>query len=100
MNSGKINGSAKKSGGLYYLDVGSASQLPSKPISSCFESFLVLNNNDDDVMLWHLRLGHPSFRYLKHLFPKLFHNKNFSLFKFEACEFAKHHRSQFPNTAL
>lgn len=47
-------------------------------------------------MLWHLRLGHPSFRYLKHLFPKLFHNKNFSLLKCEACEFAKHHRSQFP----
>jgi len=45
---------------------------------------------------WHLRLGHPSFRYLKHLFPKLFHNKNFSLLKCEACEFAKHHRSQFP----
>ena len=93
MNSGKIIGSAKESGGIYYHDIGSASQLPSKTISSCFESFLVLNNNDDVVMLWHLRLGHPSFRYLKHLFFKLFHNKNFSLFKCEACELAKHHRS-------
>ena len=95
LNSGKMIGSAKESGGLYYLDIGSASQLPSKTISSCFESFSVLNNEDDNIMVWHLRLGHPSFRYLKHLFPKIFHNKNFSSFKCEACEFAKHHRSQF-----
>jgi len=66
----------------------------SKPISSFFESSFVPNN--DDVMLWHLRLGHPSFCYLKHLFPKLFYNKDMSMFKCEACEFAKHHRSHFP----
>ncbi|XP_058775888.1 ATP-dependent RNA helicase DBP2-like [Vicia villosa] len=30
LNSGKMIGSAKESGGLYYLDIGSASQLPSK----------------------------------------------------------------------
>ncbi|KAI5409935.1 hypothetical protein KIW84_055407 [Lathyrus oleraceus] len=34
---GKMIGSAKESGGLYYLDIGSASQLPSKTISSYFE---------------------------------------------------------------
>ncbi|KAI5427992.1 hypothetical protein KIW84_033125 [Lathyrus oleraceus] len=28
LNSGKMIGSAKKSGGLYYLNIGSASQLP------------------------------------------------------------------------
>jgi hypothetical protein len=96
LNSGKMIGTAKESGGLYYFDIEPQSQLPSKPISSCFESFLVLNNNDDDVMLWHSRLGHPSFPYLKHLFPKLFRNKDLSLLKCEACEFAKHHRSHFP----
>jgi hypothetical protein len=95
LNSGKMIGSAEESGGLYYFDIGSASQLPSETISSCFESFSVLNNNDDNIMLWHLRLGHPSFPYLKHLFPKLFRNKDISLFKCEACEFAKHHRSHF-----
>ena len=26
----------------------------------------------DQIMLWHNRLGHPSFFYLKHLFPGLF----------------------------
>ncbi|CAJ2666701.1 unnamed protein product [Trifolium pratense] len=96
LNSGKMIGSAKESGGLYYFDIEPESQLPSKPISSCFESFLVLNNNNDDVMLWHSRLGHPSFPYLKHLFPELFRNKDLSLFKCEACEFAKHQRSHFP----
>jgi hypothetical protein len=95
LNSGKMIGSAKESGGLYYFDIGSESQSPSKPISINFESFFALNN-DDNVMLWHLRLGHPSFRYLKYLFPKLFHNKDLSFFNCEACEFAKHHRSSFP----
>ncbi|CAJ2666494.1 unnamed protein product [Trifolium pratense] len=95
LNSGKMIGSAEESGGLYYFDIGSTSQLPSETISSCFESFSVLNNHDDNIMLWHLRLGHPSFPYLKHLFPKLFRNKDISLFKCEACEFAKHHRSHF-----
>ncbi|KAI5430198.1 hypothetical protein KIW84_034683 [Lathyrus oleraceus] len=47
---GKMIGSAKESRGLYYLDIGSASQLPSKTISSCFESFSVLNNKDDNIM--------------------------------------------------
>ncbi|KAI5386623.1 hypothetical protein KIW84_072959 [Lathyrus oleraceus] len=50
LNSGKMIGSAKESGGLYYLDIGSASQLPSKTISSYFESFSVLNNKDDNIM--------------------------------------------------
>ena len=26
----------------------------------------------DRIMLWNLRLGHPSFSYLKHLFPGIF----------------------------
>ncbi|KAI5417529.1 hypothetical protein KIW84_042222 [Lathyrus oleraceus] len=51
LNSGKMISSAKESGGLYYLDIGSASQLPSKTISSCFESFSVLNNEDDNIMV-------------------------------------------------
>jgi hypothetical protein len=31
-------------------------------------------------MLWHLRLGHPSFKYLKALFRKLFERKDISSF--------------------
>ena len=46
-------------------------------------------------MLWHYRLGHPNFHYLRHLFLKLFINKNPSLFQCEICEFAKHRRTSF-----
>jgi len=47
-------------------------------------------------MLWHLRLGHPSFKYLKALFPIFFEGKDISSFQCEVCEFAKHHRNSFP----
>ena len=46
-------------------------------------------------MLWHYRLGHPNFHYLKHLLPNLFQNKNPSSLQCEFCELAKHHRSSF-----
>ena len=32
------------------------------------QSLDVINANDDEIMLQHLRLGRPSFRYLKHFF--------------------------------
>ena len=47
-------------------------------------------------MIWHYRLGHPNFHYLKHLFPSLFKNKSPSSFQCEVCELAKHHCSVFP----
>lgn len=40
------------------------------------QSLDVFNANDDEIMLRHLRLGHPSFRYLKHFFPSLFSSKS------------------------
>ena len=46
-------------------------------------------------MLWHLRLGHLIFKYLKHLFPKLLGNRDPSLFRCEICEFGKHHSTSF-----
>ncbi|CAN1319888.1 Retrovirus-related Pol polyprotein from transposon TNT 1-94 [Linum perenne] len=47
-------------------------------------------------MLLHSRFGHPSFRYLKHLFPTLFKGVSLSDFKCDACHFAKDHRTVFP----
>lgn len=45
-------------------------------------------------------LGHPSFTYLKILFPLLFKkekiNKNPSDFQYETCELAKHHQKLRP----
>ena len=47
-------------------------------------------------MLWHFRLGHPNFHYLKYLIPSLFKNKDQSLFQCEICELSKNHCASFP----
>ena len=47
-------------------------------------------------MLWQHRLGHPSFPYLKQLFPSLFIDKNVNSFVCEICQFAKHTRVSYP----
>nr|KYP65820.1 hypothetical protein KK1_012088 [Cajanus cajan] len=39
-------------------------------IANGFFLNIFVSNNNEDIMLWHFWLGHPSFRYLKHLFPK------------------------------
>ena len=43
------------------------------------------------IWLWHNRLGYPSFRYLRCLFPDLFTKFNESDFKCESCIQAKSH---------
>ena len=44
---------------------------------------------------WHRRLGHPSFGYLKILFPSLFSNNTKSI-KCKTCIQEKNHRVTFP----
>ena len=89
-------GSAEQSGGFYYLEDEPKIRHQPGPISfSSVKSFLV-SNNKDDIMLWHLRLCYPSFKYLSSLFPKLFVEQDISSLQCEVCEFAKHHRSSFP----
>ena len=46
-----------------------------------------------DSLLWHCRLGHPSFAKLKETLPWL----SLSEFKCESCELGKHHRSSYPS---
>lgn len=46
-------------------------------------------------MIWHRRLGHPSFQYLNYLFPKLFKAIDCSKLHCDACHLAKDHRVTF-----
>ena len=46
-------------------------------------------------MQWHLRLGHHSFPYLRHLFPKLFEGVDYSKFQCESCHLSKDHCVKF-----
>ena len=46
-------------------------------------------------MLWHYRLGHPNFVYLRKLFPSLI-NKNSENLQCEVCQFSKHVRNSYP----
>jgi len=48
------------------------------------------------LWLWHRRLGHPSFGYLKILFPNLFTSNNEPI-KCETCIQVKNHRVTFPS---
>ena len=55
-----------------------------------------VNINEKEIWLWHRRLGHPSFTYMKHLFPDLFSQvKNFDD-KCKTCIIAKSHRVSYP----
>ena len=56
----------------------------------------IQDKNKREIWLWHRRLGHPSFGYLKKLFPSLFHKCNISDFLCETCVKAKIHRVVFP----
>ena len=89
---GKTISSAKQNEGLYFFEDGF--ELKGQAQSTCFKSLSVASKNK--IMLWHFKLGHLNFQYLKYLFSNLFLNKNPSSFQCEICELAKHHRSSFP----
>ncbi|CAN1248148.1 Retrovirus-related Pol polyprotein from transposon RE2 [Linum perenne] len=82
VSSGKMIGSAKMESGLYMLQEA--------PTSSS-------DSIKSQIMLWHYRLGHPSFGYLEKLFPELFANKRLDQFHCEVYQLAKHTRSVYPS---
>lgn len=78
--------------GLYAFDEGSSSN-KSVQISSCLK--ITSTVNEHEISLWHFRLGHPSFHYLKNLFPELFKNNQPSQFQCEISTLAKQHRASY-----
>lgn len=47
------------------------------------------------ILLWHSRMGHPSFLYLKHLKPNLFNGVHLNSLRCETCFLAKQTKSQY-----
>ncbi|XP_057495256.1 retrovirus-related Pol polyprotein from transposon TNT 1-94 isoform X3 [Actinidia eriantha] len=88
---GKTIGSGRKENGLYVLDLGvdSSKHHQQAHLTSLSDS------STEKILLWHHRLGHPSFYLLQYLFPSLLSNKNVSTLKCESCELGKHHRASF-----
>jgi hypothetical protein len=85
-----IIGRGTKRKGLYYVDdvaSGHVHQVQSHN-----------GNNHKKIWLWHRRLGHASFGYLKKLFPSLFDDilDPSSSLKCNVCILAKSHRTSYP----
>nr|CAN71214.1 hypothetical protein VITISV_039504 [Vitis vinifera] len=83
-----------KRGKLYYLD------LQSKDSNKLQQALMADGSEEEkkksEIWLWHRRLGHASFGYLKKLFPSLFAKSDISGFCCDICELAKSHRASFP----
>jgi hypothetical protein len=83
----EIIGRGTKRGGLYYMEdfsVGRAHHVSSS-----------LSSKTRQIWLWHRRLGHPSFEYLRHLFPDLFSDVETSELNCDTCILAKSHRATY-----
>ena len=68
LSSGRMIGTARHSRGLYLLDDDTSSSSISR--TSLLSSYFT--TSEQDCMLWHFRLGHPNFQYMKDFFPHLF----------------------------
>ncbi|KAH9696165.1 retrovirus-related pol polyprotein from transposon RE1 [Citrus sinensis] len=87
----KILGYGVRRGKLYYLEL---TENEGPNISQANQA----SNKDRtqaNVWLWHRRLGHISFGYLKKLQPHLFSTLNDLNFHCDICEMAKSHRTSY-----
>ncbi|CAL2251993.1 unnamed protein product [Prunus armeniaca] len=84
----EILGRGTKREGLYYVDDFSLSV--ANNVTHPFDS------KQQQIWLWHHRLGHPSFSYMKHLIPDLFLGFKDSVFTCDTCILAKSHRVPYP----
>ena len=81
----EIIGCGTERGGLYYVD----------EVAQKGHAVLTHETVTRQLWLWDRRLGHPSFEYLKILFPSLF-TSNIKPIKCETCIRARNHRIDFP----
>ncbi|KAK1589571.1 hypothetical protein Q3G72_035375 [Acer saccharum] len=69
LDSGRTIGSVDECEGLYLLRVNASLGKQTQNASCVSFSPTVGSNTDSEIMLWHYRLGHPSFMQLEKLFP-------------------------------
>ncbi|KAL0557269.1 hypothetical protein IC582_005795 [Cucumis melo] len=91
LNSGRTIGTVRHSGGLYILNDDTSGS----SISTTSLLFSYFSTSKHDFMLWHFRLGHPNFTYMKYLFPHLFPKIDVSSLPCDVCIRAKQHRVSF-----
>ena len=72
---------------LYYFDDNFLCYKQDQGFSTNISSLSI----HEQLMIWRLRLRHPSFSYLKYLFPILFNNVDCSSFQYESCHLSKSH---------
>lgn len=56
----------------------------------------LIDKKKRQIWLWHRRLGHLSFSYMKYLFPSLFSNISIVDLKCKICTLTKSHRATYP----
>lgn len=92
--SGRTIGRARERNGLYHLETPSQLNMIKGSPPSSFIAESVLSNKEKNF-LHHCRLGHPSFRVIKIMFPSLFKSLDVERFQCEVCELAKYKRVPF-----
>ncbi|KAL4033294.1 hypothetical protein IC575_006381 [Cucumis melo] len=93
LSSERTINTVRHSRGLYILDDDTSGSSISR--TSLLSSYF--STSEHDFTLWHFRLGHPNFTYMKYLFPHLFPKIDVSLLSCDVCIRAKQHRVSFPS---
>ena len=87
----KMTGSAKLIDGLYYFVEDDSRNKGAHGLRSICSASV-----KDEILLWHSRLGHPSFPYLKKIMPQLFNSVDCSKLECEHCILSKSHKFFYP----
>ncbi|CAN1800440.1 hypothetical protein LINPERHAP1_LOCUS22535, partial [Linum perenne] len=96
MESGKMIGSTERCRGLYVMkSLRQKERIEGKGLKLAHTVASSSNYSENQVMLWHSWLRHPSFGYLEKLYPHLFANKTSKFYKCEICQYPKHTRNVY-----
>ena len=93
--SGRMIGNVEKCVGLYLLQMGDNPEKQTQTKRDVLFPIFSMSNNESAIMLWHYRLRHPNFLYLKRIFPTLFNKANAKLLQCEVCQLSKHVRNNY-----